>query len=277
MKFLSIAALLLAVCLNLRGERIVTLAPALTEMVFALGKGDRIVGITKFCNYPEETKKIPRIGGFLDVNLELLIRQKPDVIIYYQELHEKLNVMKNKSQLVIVKHSNLDDIFNGISTVAKTLGIETKGKALNSRIKEQLDNIRQKNRDGKKPKTLLVIGRNADNLSAMYIIGAKDFLNELLQIAGGVNAYPGNMEYPSISIESIITMNPDVIIELSAFNEGIDDRVVLDSWNKFPFLTAVKKKKIAIIKDSMWLIPGPRVAEIARKMQQILSPHGGVL
>jgi len=276
-KFLSIAALLLAVCLNLRGERIVTLAPALTEMVFALGKGDRIVGITKFCNYPEETKKIPRIGGFLDVNLELLIRQKPDVIIYYQELHEKLNVMKNKSQLVIVKHSNLDDIFNGISTVAKTLGIETKGKALNSRIKEQLDNIRQKNRDGKKPKTLLVIGRNADNLSAMYIIGAKDFLNELLQIAGGVNAYPGNMEYPSISIESIITMNPDVIIELSAFNEGIDDRVVLDSWNKFPFLTAVKKKKIAIIKDSMWLIPGPRVAEIARKMQQILSPHGGVL
>jgi iron complex transport system substrate-binding protein len=103
----------------------------------------------------------------------------------------------------------------------------------------------------------------------MYIIGAGDFLNELMAVAGGRNAYEGGIAYPGISIESVVAMNPDVIIELSAFNEGINDKKVIGLWKNFSFISAVKNRRITIIKDNLWLIPGPRVARIAEKMHSL--------
>lgn len=254
---------------HMNAERIITLAPALTEIVFALGKGSNLVGDTKFCNYPVEAQKIARVGGLLDVNLEIIVGLKPDVIILYPESYEKIKIMEKRAKLVIVKHTNLGDVFDGINAISKTLNIEDKGNELTANIKRHLEAIRQKTAGEKKVKVLLIIGRNPNSLSNMYIIGAGDFLNELMEVAGGRNAYQGNISYPSISIESIIAMNPDVIIELSAFNEGIKDEKVLDLWEKFSFISAVKNKRITIIKDDLWLIPGPRVPLIAEKMYSL--------
>ncbi|MCP5102864.1 MAG: ABC transporter substrate-binding protein [bacterium] len=252
--------------LPLHAERIVTLAPALTEMVFALGKGDKLVGNTKFCNYPEEAKKVTRVGGLLDFNLEILIDMKPDVIILYPEHQKKIKVIEKKAKMVVVKHTSLGDVFAGMEAIAKALGAEAEGKKLNASIKRKLDGIRKKVSGKKRKKVLLIIGRNPDKLTNMFIIGAGDFLNELLEIAGGVNAYRGSIKYPSVSIESVVAMNPDVIIELSAFNEGINEEKVMALWEKFSFISAVKSRKIKIITDDLWLIPGPRVAGIAEKM-----------
>lgn len=268
----SVLAFWAVVCVPVYAERIVTLAPAITEIVFALGKGNDIVGSTSYCNYPEQAKKIPRIGGLIDVNLEILVSMKPDVIFLYPEYYEKVKIMEKRARMVVVKHTGLDDLFGAVEIIAKALDIEERGNALNTTIKQQLNRVRQKSslKGKKKVKTLLIIGRNPDKLTNMYIIGAKDFLNELLDAAGGVNAYTGDISYPSISIESVVAMNPDVIIELSAFNEGIKDEKVLDLWKKFPFISAVKKGKITIIKDSVWLIPGPRVPLVAEKMYGLL-------
>jgi iron complex transport system substrate-binding protein len=258
--------LLISVQWQLYAERIVTLAPALTEIVFELGKGDKIVGVTKYCNYPEEAKQIPRLGGLLDINLELLIEKQPDVIILYPEYYEKLKILENRARLVVVKHADLQDLFTGIRVISRALDVEKKGKTLILTIKQRLDIIRQKAAGKKRVKALLIIGRNPSDLTNMYIIGAGDFLNELIEIAGGVNAYTGDIRYPGISLESVVTMNPDVIIELSAFNEGIKDEEVFGLWKKFSFISAVKNRRIKIIRDSLWLIPGPRVPEIAERM-----------
>lgn len=268
--FLIIILSLIFVVVPLRGERIVTMAPALTEMVYALGKGDKLVGNTKFCNYPEEAKKITRVGGLIDVNLEILIFLKPDVIILYPESREKLKVMEGKAKLVVVKHNSLQDVFDGVESVSTALGVEQEGQKLLKGINDGLDMVRQKVSGKVKKKVLLIIGRNPDKLANMFIIGRGDFLNGLLEIAGGVNAYDGDIAYPSISIESVVTMNPDVIIELSAFNEGIDDEKVIGLWEKFSFISAVREKRIFIIKNDLWLIPGPRAAEIAEKMYELI-------
>ncbi|MCX6582999.1 MAG: helical backbone metal receptor [Candidatus Aminicenantes bacterium] len=268
-KLLFFLFFLAAAPFHIYAERIITLAPALTEMVFALGKGDSLVGNTKFCNYPEEAKKITRVGGLLDVNLEIIVGLKPDVIILYPESYERIKIMEKRAKLVVVKHTDLGDVFDGIAAVSKTLGLEEKGKELISGIRGQLESIRQKTVGEKKVKVLLIIGRNPDTLSNMYIIGAGDFLNELMEVAGGRNAYEGGISYPGISIESIVAMNPDVIIELSAFNEGIDDEKVMALWEKFSFIPAVKNRRITIIKDNLWLIPGPRVPRIAEKMHSL--------
>jgi len=265
---LGLLSLLMAVRFPLYGKRIVTMAPALTETVFALGEGDNIVGNTKFCNYPEEAKKITRIGGLLDVNLELLISAKPDVIILYPENYEQMKIMEGKARLVTVKHTNLKDIMEGIAAIAKALDVEDRGGRLLAQMKGQMDRIRENAAGKKKMKTLLVIGRNPDKMTNMYIVGKKDFLSQLVEVAGGVNAYDGGINYPSISMESVVAMNPDAIIELSAFHESIEDQKILDSWGRYSFITAVKNKKILIIRDALWLIPGPRVPQIAQKMHE---------
>ncbi len=250
-------------------KRVVTLAPALTEIVFALGKGDCLVGNTKFCNYPEAAKHIPRVGGLIDVNVEVLINKKPDIIFLYRENYESVKVMEQRSRLVFVKHTNLHDIFAGIMVVAQALDVPEKGKGLVTTIKNELQALHTKS-TGKKPlKTLLIIGRSPDKLSNMYIVGKKDFLNELMVIAGGCNAYQGEILYPSISMESVVAMNPDVIIELSAYNESIPASQVYELWKKYPFIPAVKTGKINIIDNSIWIIPGPRVAQIAQFMFDI--------
>jgi iron complex transport system substrate-binding protein len=250
-------------------KRVVSVAPALTEMVFALGQGHRLVGNTKFCNYPEAAKKVPRIGGFVDVNLELLIKKAPNLIFIYPENYEKIKIMEQKATLVQVSHTTLEDILSSIQVVANALEVPQKGKELMSGIQAQLNQFRSNAKGKKRLKTLLIIGRNPDKLTNMYIIGKKDFLSQLMEIAGGVNAYQGEINYPSISVESVVAMNPDVIIELSAFHEGIDKARVLKMWQDYPFISAVKNNKISIIQDSVWLIPGPRVPEIAKKMQEI--------
>ncbi len=255
---------------SLQAERIVTMAPALTEMVFALGKGDKLVGNTRFCNFPEEAKTVARVGGLLDANLEILISLKPDVIILYPELHDKLKIMEGKAKLVVVSHNSLEDVFDGISIISKALDVEEKGVELISNIKRRLDGLSRKTAGKKRVKVLLIIGRNPDKLTNMFIIGRGDFLNDLLYAAGAVNAYGGGIRYPSISVESVVAMNPDVIIELSAFNEGIGEDRVLSLWDKFSFISAVKSKRIRIITDDLWLIPGPRVAEIAEKMHHLI-------
>ncbi len=267
-RIFTIIIIILFSTIYLQAERIVTLAPALTEIVYELGKGDSLVGNTNYCNYPSKAKYIKRVGGMLDINLEILVSLKPDFIIFYSEMYEKIKFMKDKSKLVVVKHTNLKDIYDGIEIIAKALHLESKGKELIGFMKSELRNLQKEaeRKSTQKSKVLLIIGRSRDNLSNMYIIGAKDFLNELLGYAGGINAYQGNIDYPSVSIESIVSMNPQVIIELSAFNEGIEDQKILDQWKKFPFISAVKNNRIKIVRDSMWVIPGPRVPQIARQM-----------
>jgi len=254
-------------------ERIVTLAPAITEMVFTLDRGKEIVGNTTYCNYPEAAKKIRRVGGLMDINIEILVSLKPTVIILYPEAYDNIKIMEKKSTLVVIKHTSVNDIFDGIISISKVLGTESQGRETVTSIKKELESIQKKSsaRKNKKIKTLIVIGRNPDNLSNMYIIGRKDFLNQLLEVAGGVNAYSGDIDYPSISVESIIAMNPDVIFELSAFNEKIEDEKVYNLWNKYHYITAVKNKKILIVKDSFWVIPGPRIAQIAVEMSNFLK------
>lgn len=270
-KFGCMFFIFISLFISLHGERIVTLAPALTEIVFALEKGDKLVGNTKFCNFPHEAKKITRVGGYFDTNLEILISQKPEIIILYPEHYEKIKIMEKKAKLVKVKHACLDDLFNAVETISKALAVEERGKEMISKIKYRLDQIKEKSSGKKRLKTLLIIGRNPEKLTNMFIIGKKDFLNELLETAGGINAYEGDINYPSISVESVISMNPDVIIELSAFNEGINEKKVQDLWKKYPFISAVKNKRIKIIKNSMWVIPGPRVHQIAEKMYSLLK------
>ncbi|MFC2155175.1 ABC transporter substrate-binding protein [Acidobacteriota bacterium] len=259
----------------LSAEKIVSLAPAVTEIIFALGKGDRIIGNTQFCDFPEAAREIPKVGAKLDLNLEVLIGMQPDIIFLYPSYYEKVKILGNRSRLVVVNHANLQGLYDSIKIIAKELQVEQKGIDLLAKIKNTFAGIKKKTRDKKKIRTLLIAGRNIDQLRNMYIIGKKDFLNDILEISGGINVYEGDIDYPNISIESVVGMNPDFIIELSLFYQQIDEKKVKDLWGKYPIIKAVKNNNIKVIKDNVWLRPGPRVGQIARNLYHMFFPEEG--
>lgn len=252
-------------------QRVVSMAPALTEIVFALGKGNTLVGVTKFCDYPPLAKKIAKVGGFLDVNMEALLALAPEIVIAYPEQYSQVKFLESRALVLVLKHQCLSDLFNSIFAIGRALHAENRAKSMIFAIQKKLADIADRVGARKKARTLIIAGRNADELKNMYIIGRNDFLNDLLEIAGGVNAYQGAVNYPNIAMEAVIFLNPDFIFEISAYYEGITDEKVFKLWSPFKMLLAVQNQQIKIIKQSFWLRPGPRVGLIAEELAGFFS------
>lgn len=247
------------------------MAPAITEIVFALGKGNTLVGVTKFCDYPQVAQEIAKVGGFLDVNMEALLALAPEIVISYPEQYAKVKFLESQALVLVVKHQCLSDLLHSIFAIGSALHAEIKAKSMVFTIQKKLADITAHAGGRKKVRTLIIAGRNADELKNMYIIGRNDFLNDLLEIAGGVNAYQGAINYPNISMEAVIFLNPDFILEISAHYEGITDEKVFELWSPFKMLLAVQNQQIKIIKKSFWLRPGPRVGLIAEELAGFFS------
>jgi iron complex transport system substrate-binding protein len=252
-------------------QRVVSMAPAITEIVFALGKGDTLVGVTKFCDYPPLAKKIAKVGGFLDVNMEALLALAPEIVISYPEQYANVKFLESKTHVLVVKHQSLSDLFNSIVAIGNVLHAEMKAKSIIVAMQKNFANVAKGVNSRKKVRILIIAGRNADELKNMYIIGKNDFLNDILEIAGGVNAYQGDINYPNISMETVIFLNPEIILEISAYYEGISDEEVFKLWSPFKMLLAVQHKQIKVIKESFWLRPGPRVGLIAEELAGFIS------
>ena len=271
MTFKKAGALLIlwTIGVPLFSQRIVTLAPALTEIVFALGKGNQIVGNTRFCDFPIAARRVTKVGGLIDFNLELFVSLKPEVVIVYPELYEKVKFIGNRSSLILVHHASLNDLFSSIQLIAEALSVPERGQKMIQGISSQLKEVQNRLHGKTSPRAMLIAGRNPDDLRNVYIIGKQDFLNEILEISGGVNAYRGTIAYPSVSMESIIAMNPDWIIELSAFHESLSETEIGNLWQRYGMLRAVQRRHVRFIRDNFWLRPGPRVALIAENLYRL--------
>lgn len=254
-------------------ERVVSLAPAITEILFKIGQGSSIVGNTKFCNYPEQANYIKNIGGYLDINIEMIIDLNPDVIFHYPEHSLRLNKLKKYTRLVQLPHKDIDDLIKSIVIISNELRSESSGEGLIRHIRGKLDSIKNINKNLNRKKVLIVIGRDSRQLKNITIIGKGDFLNEILEISGGKNAYTGRIPYPSVSIESIIKMDPEIIIEFSFLKKAPAKDFVISLWEKFPLIRAVREGNIRIISDDFWVRPGPRVVNIAESMYKMLNSN----
>ena len=255
-------------------QRVISLAPGLTEIVFAIGRGDTLVGVTKFCDYPEAARRIPKIGGFLDVSMEALVALDPDIVVAYPEHAGRMKALPAQVRLVTVRHDRLSDLLLSIQEIGKALDEGKEAARLVNAIRERLRRVELRVRGIRRVRTLCIAGRNADELKNMFIIGRNDFLNELLEIAGGTNAYQGEVDYPNISLESVIALDPEFILEISSHYEGIADERIFSLWRPLAMVTAVARKQVRIIKDPSWLRPGPRVGHVAEELAALLHGPG---
>lgn len=253
-------------------QRVVSLAPGLTEIVFALGRGGSLVGVTKFCDFPPQAGKIAKVGGFLDVNLEALLARAPDVVLAYPEHAPRLRALPANVRVVTVRHGSLSDLLASMSEIGRALGRERAAQSLIGRIRERLERLAAKADGRRRARVLFVAGRSAGELRNMFIVGSHDFLNDLLQAAGGVNAYQGRIAYPSISLETVIALAPEFIFEISSHHEGIADEEIFSLWRPLAMVPAVANRRVQVIRDPAWLRPGPRVAQVAEELARLLHP-----
>jgi iron complex transport system substrate-binding protein len=260
-------------------QRVVSTAPSITEMLFALGAGDRVVGVTTFCRYPDEAKRKPKIGGFASPNIEAILQQKPDLVVVLggrTDLSDKLRPFEVST--LVVRPEKLEDIESSLSTLAARLGLDERGRQVVADIRRDLDAVH--NSVGKLPRrtVLFVVGRDPGTLRDVTAVGRGSYLGQLVELSGGTNVFHDAVgAYSKVSLEEILARDPDVIIDMS-HGEGIrpeDLRAIQALWSRFPSLRAVRNREVHIVTDDIFVVPGPRVGAAVRSLARMI--HGDVV
>ncbi|QPJ65624.1 MAG: ABC transporter substrate-binding protein [Candidatus Nitrohelix vancouverensis] len=258
-------------------DRIISSTPSITELLFALGAGDQVVGVSDYCSYPPEACTRPSVGGLLNPSVEFWITLKPDLIIFQgKNSHLTQNANNLNIKTLSVSVSGLQDIFNAIQILGKEIGRSNEAEALTAQLKEGLQSYQDK-LSGIRPKNvLLLLGDSNDPSRDMYAVGKGTFLDELLTLSGGRNILPDSLsQYPKVSKEFIIKNSPEIIIEAgpkSRMNE--QERLArIQSWKRFPTIQAVQTESIHFIGADYILIPGPRILSIIDNFSQAIHPE----
>lgn len=256
-------------------QRIVALAPSTVEVLYELGLGDRVVGISRFSSYPPEALELPKVAGFVDVDFEQLLALKPDCIVMVdsqRSLVEKFHELGLRT--LSVDHASVDGILDSFTEISDVCGHENESKKLLDEMRGHLEKIKQRTHGKSRPRVLISIERDTDSPQPDQVIAAGNagFHQELIEMAGGVNAYQGPIAFPKLSREKLINLNPDIIIDL------IRDEVIaqhpkkelIQQWGVYSELHAVKNHRVVIISGNQHLIPGPRFLETLDEMVEAI-------
>lgn len=255
-------------------RRVVCASPAVTELVFAMGCGDRVVGVSDYTTHPPEACALPTVGGRLNMNRERLLVLHPDLIVA-QGQHAEMEAFAaaNQMRLLSVRLDSMGDLFDAIGRMGKALGAETAARDVAGRLRAELDAVsRSAHTAGGAVPVLLLIGRTPGDLSGMTTVGRGTFVSQLLSLAGGSNIFSDATGlYPQVSAESVLMRRPEVIIEinLGRTTEAERQRAAAD-WQRLPTLPAVASGRIHCLTNDVLLVPGPRMGEAARVLAEVI-------
>ena len=272
-----LAALLVAGCGGGRREeavsvpegakRIVSLAPNLTEILFALELGDQVVGVTDYCNYPPEAQEKPRVGGFVNPNLEIVVGLEPDLALATPNIGNKEAVVHLRSlgiDFLIVETPSLAALYDSIRKIADRAGVPENGKALAGEIEAEVEAIREQLASAPPTSTLLVFSHDP-----LIVAGPETFFDEMVSAAGGRNlAEDAGMRYPQFSLEEVVRRAPETIIDTAMGSGGADGKF----WERWPTIPAVRDGRICTPPPDPVLRPGPRILEGLRLLAECLHP-----
>jgi cobalamin transport system substrate-binding protein len=282
-KILSACLLLvLFSCLHLEAEqsrapqRIVSLIPAVTEMLFAIGAGNQVVGVGSFDHYPPAVDTLPRVGALLDPDLERILALRPDfVVVYHSQADLKAQLARSKIPIFDYKHAGLADVTATVRALGSAVGRGHEAEAVAAGIERSLEEIRRRVAGRPQPRVLVVFGRESGALRGIYASGGIGFLHDMLIIAGGTNVLADvKRESTQATAELILSRRPDVILELRGTNATEQEMAAMRAdWNALKSVPAVANNRVHIIPDERVVVPGPRVAEGTALLARALHPQ----
>ncbi len=258
-------------------QRIVSMAPNLTEILFALGLDEEIVGVTLFSDYPPAATKKAKVGSFWQPNIEAIIAARPDLVITMTQtgfdqqkyLATRLNRIGYNSPTLHL--ATVTELFDAIDTMGKATGRQSEAHRLTSDLKTKLERLSALVNTGNRIKVLYVVQRQP-----LRVAGRDTFVNEMIELAGGENAIgPTVHKYPPIGAEQVIGSGVEVIIEPSMQQTDIAEQqqTATAYWSRYSHLPAVQNGQIYVIKGDTVARLGPRLYEGIEMIARCLKPH----
>jgi iron complex transport system substrate-binding protein len=250
-------------------RRIVSLTPALTEILFAVGAGDRVVGVTQYCDFPPEAKTRTKIGGYVNPSVEAVLALKPDLVLVSPGPgnRDAAQAMRRAGlRLEIVPAETLEESLAAIESVARFAGTEALGRDLAARVRTRLDAVARRVAGMPRVRTLFCIQTDP------IIAAGRDTLpSQLLELAGGTNVVEP-ARYPRLDVEAVAGAKPEVILQARMDLAQGDPHAEDLFWKRWPSIPAVAHGRVVVLPDDLTLRPGPRVGEAAEELAAIL--HG---
>ena len=258
-------------------DRIISLVPAVTEMLYEIGAGPRLVAVSSYDTYPPEVKKLPNVGALLDPNVERILSLRPDLVVVYGSQDDLKQQLARAGVAVFnYRHAGIADVTTTIRELGARTGDAAKAGAVADRIEHGLAAIRERVRGRPRPRTMLVFGRERLALRGLYASGGVGFLHDMLQIAGGINVFADvRMQAVQASTEQVLVQRPDVILETRAANSAFpsgDRQAELNVWKVLASVPAVRNNRVIFLFDDRIVIAGPRVVEGTAMMAKALHP-----
>jgi len=256
--------------------RVISLVPALTDIVVAIGGRPQLAAVSSYDDEPA-VKELPRVGALLDPDVERIIALRPHLVLVYGSQHDLMTQLQRASiPFYEYRHGGLAHVMGTIRDLGKRIGRPAPAEVLARTIETRIGAVKAKTASLRKPKTMLVFGRERGTLRGIYVSGGRGFLHDMLEAAGGVNVFGDILtESVQVSTEQILARAPDVIIELRSTGALSQSgrKIEIDSWNPLSSVPAVRTKRVHLLVGKQLVVPGPLVADGVEEMARVLHPE----
>jgi ABC-type Fe3+-hydroxamate transport system, periplasmic component len=251
-------------------KRLVSLAPSITETLYAIGLADRVVGVTEFCDYPPEARNKPKVG-YSNPNLETIVALQPDLVLAPRDFIRP-DVLGKLEQLKIptfvVEAKTVEDIASQIQLIGRMLDRSEVANPIAMELRRRLTELKRRTEMLARPRVLYVL-----NSQPLITVGPGSFIHQLIEIAGGANVAAGAASpYPRLSIEAVLKEDPQLIIFPVGASEGIPQGEQ-ELWRRWKTMTAVKMDSFHHIASDLLNRPGPRIVLGLEKLAEIIHPE----
>jgi iron complex transport system substrate-binding protein len=254
-------------------QRIVSHVPGITEILFALGLGERVAGVSDFCNYPEEAKLKEKVGGYFDPSVEKIVALEPDLVLtdgyvdYLMVQLEQLGI-----PYLVLQPQDIDGILKNIELVGRATGVEKKAAEVVADLEVRMNNVTQKVKDASRPRVFYTFATT--DLSNPWTAGPGSFADSLITMAGGQNiGAKANASWVQFSIEELVNSDPEVIIVDASHGTAVTPLEELKAQPAWREITAIKENRIYRIDGDLVNRSGPRIIQGLEEMARMIHPE----
>ncbi|UCD32382.1 MAG: cobalamin-binding protein [Desulfobacterales bacterium] len=252
-------------------QRVIALAPNITEIVFALKQERRLVGVTRYSDFPQEAATLPKVGSYVHLDLEKIVALKPDLCIAIKDGNPKVIVQKMTSlniPVYAVNPMSLDTMIKTVREIGKLLDAKQHATHLVHSMRIRINRVKQRvQQTAFRPGVFFQIG-----ISPIVSVGTPTFIHELIVLAGGTNLAAGPVPYPRFNKEQVLALAPEIIIITSMARAVVFEQVRAE-WNQWPHLPAVKNQRIFLEDSNLFDRPTPRLVDGLELLARLIHPE----
>jgi iron complex transport system substrate-binding protein len=256
-------------------RRIVSVSPAITELLYGIGAFDRVVAVTEFCLYPPAARSLPKVGGWSTPSVERVASFRPDLVALSdaQAPFLKDQLEKLGSRIEVVKSQTIDDAFQAMAALGKATGNQRQAADLAAHTRTALEMVRRRAAPLPHPTVLCIVDRTPGTLRDLYAVTQGSFLAELIEIAGG-KLVSGSTRagYGRISKETVLAENPDIILDILPASQSGTGPHPESAWGELPELQAVRRGQVHVVRDEFVPHDSQMIARTAALFAHLLHP-----